>query len=140
MVGPPSWSISDAQGELLNGRGAGERAGPDAAARCHQSAERIWRSLEAILPKLRHGYLAENPIEAQRLAAQHPWRTLLTVDGECFHSATVTGGKPASEGPLALKRELRETESKLAKLETALAQAETEEAATTRAIEQLTLS
>ncbi len=35
----------------------------------------------------------------------------LTPEGECFHNATVTGGKPASEGPLALKRELRETES-----------------------------
>jgi chromosome segregation protein len=50
----------------------------------------------------------------------------------------VTGGKPASEGPLALKRELREADGKLAKLEAALAQAETEAAALTRTIEELT--
>jgi chromosome segregation protein len=36
----------------------------------------------------------------------------LTPSGECFHNTTVTGGKPASEGPLALKRELRETENR----------------------------
>ena len=95
------------------------------------------RTLESILPKLRHGYVVEDPAEAQRLAGLHSWAYFLTVDGECFHNATVTGGKPASEGPLALKRELREAEGKLAKLENALAQAETEEAATTRAIEQL---
>ncbi len=48
--------------------------------------------------------------KAQRLAMQHPHAFFLTPGGECFHNATVTGGKPASEGPLALKRELRETE------------------------------
>jgi chromosome segregation protein len=88
-----------------------------------------WKS---ILPKLRHGYLVEDSGEALRLAAQHPYAYFLTPEGECFHNATVTGGKPASEGPLALKRELRETESRLAKLETGLAQAETEAAALTR--------
>jgi hypothetical protein len=29
----------------------------------------------------------------------------------------VTGGKPASEGPLALKRELRDAENRLGKME-----------------------
>jgi chromosome segregation protein len=96
------------------------------------------RTLEAILPKLRHGYLVEDSGAARRLAAQHPYAYFLTPEGECFHNATVTGGKPASEGPLALKRELRETESRLAKLETGLAQAETEAAALTLAIEELT--
>jgi chromosome segregation protein len=96
------------------------------------------RSLEAILPKLRHGYLVEDSGTARRLAAEHPYAYFLTPEGECFHNATVTGGKPASEGPLALKRELRETESRLGKLETGLAQAETEAAALTLAIEKLT--
>jgi chromosome segregation protein len=50
----------------------------------------------------------------------------------------VTGGKPASEGPLALKRELRETEGRLAKLEQELADAERAAEALTRAIEELT--
>jgi chromosome segregation protein len=96
------------------------------------------RSLESILPKLKHGYLVENSTEALRMASRHSHAFFLTPEGECFHNATVTGGKPASEGPLALKRELRETESRLAKLETGLAQAETEAAALTRAIEELT--
>jgi chromosome segregation protein len=96
------------------------------------------RSLEQILPKLGHGYLVEDAGEAQRLAAVHSQAYFLTAEGECFHNATVTGGKPASEGPLALKRELRETESKLAKLESSLAQAETEAAELTRTIEEAT--
>src|ERR1017187_5202675 len=46
-------------------------------------------------------------------------------------------GKPASEGPLALKRELREIDGRLAGLEKNLAQAETEAAALARNIEEL---
>ena len=49
----------------------------------------------------------------------------------------MTGGKPASEGPLALKRELREAEGRLAKLEAGLTQAEAEAAALVQAIEEL---
>jgi chromosome segregation protein len=96
------------------------------------------RSLESILPKLKHSYVVEDPNEALRLAARYTHAFFLTPEGECFHNATVTGGKPASEGPLALKRELRETDGRLAKLETGLAQAETEAAALTRTIEELT--
>jgi chromosome segregation protein len=96
------------------------------------------RSLESILPKIQHGYLVEDPIEAQRLASRHPLAFFLTAGGECFHNATVTGGKPATEGPLALKRELRVAESKLGNLEVALAQAEMEAATLTRSIEELT--
>jgi len=96
------------------------------------------RSLESILPKFKHCYLVEDSAQAQRLASQHPHAYFLTLEGECFHNGTVTGGKPASEGPLALKRELREAEGKLGKLEISLAQAETEAAALTRAIEELT--
>jgi chromosome segregation protein len=96
------------------------------------------RSLESILPKFGHCYLVEDSGQAQRLASQHPNAYFLTLEGECFHNGTVTGGKPASEGPLALKRELREAEGKLGKLEISLAQAETEAAALTRTIEELT--
>jgi chromosome segregation protein len=95
-------------------------------------------SLESILPKLRHGYLVQDSGEAVRLAARYSQGYFLTPEGECFHNATVTGGKPASEGPLALKRELRETTARLAKLESSLAQAEVEAATLTRAIEDLT--
>ena len=96
------------------------------------------RTLESILPKLGNGYLVQDPAEAMRLAAHHTHAYFLTPGGECFHNTTVTGGKPAAEGPLALKRELRETEARLAKLEAALSQAETEAAALTRSIEDLT--
>jgi chromosome segregation protein len=96
------------------------------------------RSLESILPKFKHCYLVEDSGQAQRLAAQHPHAYFLTLEGECFHNGTVTGGKPASEGPLALKRELREAEGKLGKLEISLGQAEMEAAALTRTIEELT--
>jgi chromosome segregation protein len=95
-------------------------------------------SLEAILPKLRDGYLVEDPAEALRLAGRYTHAYFLTPEGECFHNATVTGGKPASEGPLALKRDLRETENRLAKIEANLTAAESEAAALTRSIEEMT--
>jgi chromosome segregation protein len=94
-------------------------------------------SLEAILPKLGNGYLVEDPGDAQRLAARHPHAFFLTPEGECFHNATVTGGKPASAGPLALKRELREAETRLAGIESGVAKAESEAAALTQAIEEM---
>jgi chromosome segregation protein len=96
------------------------------------------RSLESILPKLGNGYLVDDPAEALRLANHYNYAFFLTPSGECFHNTTVTGGKPASEGPLALKRELRDTENRLAKLESTLAQAEAEAAELTRSIEELT--
>ena len=94
-------------------------------------------SLETILPKLGNGYLVDDPGEALRLAGHHPHAYFLTPEGECFHNATVTGGKPASEGPLALKRELREAEGRLAKMEAGLAQAESEAATLVQLIEEL---
>jgi chromosome segregation protein len=95
-------------------------------------------SLETILPKLRDGYIVETATSAQRLANEHTHAYFLTPDGECFHNATVTGGKPASAGPLVLKRELRETEHRLGLLQQDLAKAELDAAALTRAIEDLT--
>jgi len=95
-------------------------------------------SLESILPKLRNGYIVEDPAQAPVLAAQHKNAFFLTPEGECFHNATVTGGKPASEGPLAIKRDLRETEAKLGKLEVDLSLSETEVQTLTRTIEELT--
>jgi chromosome segregation protein len=96
------------------------------------------RSLESILPKLGHGYLCDDPGDALRLADKHPQAYFLTAEGECFHNGTVTGGKPASEGPLALKRELRLTETRLAGLEASLIAAEAEGQELTRVIEELT--
>ncbi|MGD0831249.1 MAG: chromosome segregation protein SMC [Terracidiphilus sp.] len=93
--------------------------------------------LESILPKIRNSYLVEESTEAMRLASLYPHAFFLTPEGECFHNSTVTGGKPASEGPLALKRELREAEGRLAMLESGLAEAETEAATLVRTIEEL---
>ncbi|MGA9069706.1 MAG: chromosome segregation protein SMC [Terracidiphilus sp.] len=95
------------------------------------------RSLESILPKIGMSYLVEDPGEAMRLADRHRQAYFLTPGGECFHNATVTGGKPASEGPLALKRELREAENRLGRLELESTQAETETKALIAAIEEL---
>jgi chromosome segregation protein len=95
------------------------------------------RSLEAILPKLQNGYIVEDQALAQRLSEQYNKAFFLTPGGECFHNTTVTGGKPASEGPLALKRDLRETEKKLAAVEAKLGEAEAEAAALTRELEDL---
>ena len=131
---------SDAQGELF---GLGEVKVVEPGVAPLRDAIKVLnglgRSLEGILPKLRHGYLAENAIEAQRLALSYAHAYFLTPEGECFHRSTVTGGKPASEGPLALKRELRETESRLARLGAELTQEETEANALTRDIEELTV-
>jgi chromosome segregation protein len=94
-------------------------------------------SLEWVLPKLKHGYLVESSALARELTERYAQGYFLTPEGECFHNSTVTGGKPASEGPLALKRELREAQSKLARLESNLAQAETDAAVLAKTIESL---
>ena len=94
-------------------------------------------SLESMLPKLRNGYLAPSAEAARTLAVQHPHGYFLAPSGEWFHNATVSGGKPAAEGPLAVKRELRETQKKLEKVENELGQSEINAVAAARAIEEL---
>ncbi len=79
------------------------------------------RSLESTLPKLRDGYIAPDSATARRLAAQHPQAFFLAPSGETFHNVTVTGGKPSEQGPLALKRELAELQTKLDAVEAELA-------------------
>jgi chromosome segregation protein len=96
------------------------------------------RTLEFILPKLKNGYLVKESAEAKRLSAQYAHAFFLTPGGECFHNSTVTGGSPAGEGPLTLKRELCETENRLVVLEKNLAQTETDTAALTEAIQDMT--
>jgi chromosome segregation protein len=66
------------------------------------------RSLEVVLPKLRDGYIAPDASIARSLALENPDAYFLSSTGECFHNVTVTGGKQRNEGPLSLKRELRE--------------------------------
>jgi chromosome segregation protein len=75
------------------------------------------RSLEVLLPKLREGFVTPDASTARDLALQHPEGYFLAPTGETFHGLTVTGGRPSSGGPLALKRELKEVETKLAALQ-----------------------
>ena len=78
------------------------------------------KSLEVILPKLRDGYIVPEASIARGLALENPDAFFLSQAGECFHNVTVTGGKQRSEGPLSMKRELREVLRQVEDLERAL--------------------
>jgi len=78
------------------------------------------RSLEVILPKLRDGYIVPEAAAARELALSNPDAFFLSQSGECFHNVTVTGGKQRAEGPLSMKRELRDVMRLLNELESAL--------------------
>ena len=82
------------------------------------------KSLEVILPKLGNGYIVPDPAVARELALSSPDAFFLSQSGECFHNVTVTGGKQRSEGPLSMKRELRDVQQLLAELERALQEKE----------------
>jgi len=75
------------------------------------------KSLEVILPKLRDGYITPDSSTARDLALGNPDAFFLSPSGECFHNVTVTGGKQRSEGPLSLKRELRELMKAIGEME-----------------------
>jgi len=82
------------------------------------------KSLEVILPKLGNGYIVPDPAVARELALSSPDAFFLSQTGECFHNVTVTGGKQRSEGPLSMKRELREVLRLLEEMERALREKE----------------
>src|SRR6202012_3082127 len=69
---------------------------------------------------------------------ENPNAFFLAPSGECFHNVTVTGGKPSAAGPLALKRELRETQQKLEVVEKELGQADIAVASLSRDLAELT--
>jgi chromosome segregation protein len=96
------------------------------------------KSLEVILPKLRDGYIVPDPGFARSLALENPDAFFLSQSGECFHNVTVTGGKQRAEGPLSMKRELREVMRRLVELEDALRQEELRVLALGREIKELT--
>jgi chromosome segregation protein len=105
---------------------------------CVRVLDGFGSSLEAILPKLREGYVTPDAETARTLALENPQAFFLAPSGECFHNVTVTGGKPRAEGPLALKRELREAQQKLDLLDAELAQTETRVAALNRTLTEKT--
>jgi chromosome segregation protein len=75
------------------------------------------------LPRLGQSYLAADRAAAQRMALEYPELYFLLADGVCYHGHTVSGGKKSSSGPLALKRELRETKAQVQAREKELQQA-----------------
>ena len=96
------------------------------------------RSLEVILPKLRDGYIVPDPTFARELALENPESFFLSQSGECFHNVTVTGGKQRAEGPLSMKRELRDVLRMLSELEQALRYEEMRVLTLGREIKELT--
>jgi chromosome segregation protein len=105
---------------------------------CIRVLDGFGSSLEVILPKLREGYVTPDAETARTLALENPHAFFLAPSGECFHNVTVTGGKPSVEGPLALKRELRDAQKKLEKVEAELSHADVAAASLAKAIAELT--
>ncbi len=95
------------------------------------------KSLEVILPKLGNGYIVPDPNVGRELALQNPDAFFLSQSGECFHNVTVTGGKQRSEGPLSMKRDLREVLRQMAGLEVAIRDKELQVAGMAREITEL---
>ena len=96
------------------------------------------KSLEVILPKLRDGYIVPDSSSARELALGNPDAFFLSESGDCFHNVTVTGGKQRSQGPLSVKRELREVSRQMDELERALREGETRVLTLGREIQDLT--
>jgi len=73
---------------------------------------------DLVLPSLASAYLVEDDVAAERLASAYPDSHFLTAAGAHYHHRMVSGGKGASAGPLALRRDFRELERRTAELET----------------------
>src|SRR5581483_7246693 len=96
------------------------------------------KSLKVILPKLRDGYIVPDSGLGRELALGNPDAFFLSQSGECFHNVTVTGGKQRAEGPLSMKRELREVMRLLEELEGALRDGEAQVLRLGREIQEMT--
>jgi chromosome segregation protein len=80
---------------------------------------------DAAFPALESAYVVEDGTTAERLAAKYPRLHFLTLGGEHYHHRLVSGGRGSSSGPLALRRDFRELERRVADLEAKLRQTET---------------
>jgi chromosome segregation protein len=69
------------------------------------------------LPRLRSGYLTDNPVAAEKLAREYPQYAFVTPEGTCYQGRMVTGGRPDEAGPLGMKRELRAMDAEVLQLE-----------------------
>ena len=88
---------------------------------CIRVPENFGSSLEVILPKLGNGYIVPDAETGRALALENPDAFYLSLSGECFHNVTVTGGKKLAEGPLQMKRDLREVQRQFEELARTLA-------------------
>ena len=105
---------------------------------CIRVLDGFGKSLEVILPKLGNGYIVPDPEVGRSLALENPDAFFLSHSGECFHNVTVTGGKQRSQGPLSMKRELRDVLLQMRELERAIGEKETYISALGRDIAELT--
>ncbi|HEX5432617.1 MAG TPA: chromosome segregation protein SMC [Candidatus Angelobacter sp.] len=105
---------------------------------CIRVLDGFGRSLEVILPKLRDGYIAPDVDTARGLALSNPDAYFLSSNGEVFHNVTVTGGKQRKEGPLSLKRELRDVVKACTDLEAAIQNEQQKISTLTRELKELT--
>ena len=105
---------------------------------CIRVLDGFGKSLEVILPKLRDGYIVPDPNVARELALENPDAFFLAQNGESFHNVTVTGGKQRAEGPLAMKRELRDVVKLVNDLENALREQERRAGLLAKEIAELT--
>ena len=88
---------------------------------CIRVPETFGNSLEVILPKLGNGYIVPDAETGRALAQENPDAYYLALSGECFHNVCVTGGKKLAEGPLQMKRDLREVQRQIEELGARLA-------------------
>jgi chromosome segregation protein len=105
---------------------------------CIRVLDGFGKSLEVILPKLGNGYIVPDPEAGRNLALENPDAFFLSQSGECFHNVTVTGGKQRSQGPLSMKRELRDVLLNMGELERAIGEKEILIAALGREIAEFT--
>jgi chromosome segregation protein len=96
------------------------------------------KSLEVILPKLGNGFIVPDPAIGRSLALENPDAFFLSQSGECFHNVTVTGGKQRTQGPLSMKRELRDVMLQMGEIERAIGEKEIYIATLSREIAELT--
>ncbi|MCZ2154675.1 MAG: chromosome segregation protein SMC [Bryobacterales bacterium] len=65
------------------------------------------------IPRIGRCFLVEEPSAAEGLALRYPDCFFLTPDGLCFQAGSISGGKRSASGPLVLKRQLKELQTKL---------------------------
>ncbi len=66
-----------------------------------------------VVPRIGRCFLVEESAAAQGLALRYPDCFFLTPDGLCFQAGSLSGGKKSASGPLVLKRQLKELQTKL---------------------------